>query len=182
MEAHERRDVGEDATMGRIYLPLDWLEDEGVDPDGAYYPDVPLFGGLKVLETEGKKSGKFGPANETVIKALIQAGTLLARGRLEHSYPHSWRSKAPVIFRNTPQWFIRLDEPLNTPEHGGRTLRQTALAAIDATHFQPEAGRKHPKAFSRRGSSSCRHCDSPSCRAVGDRSSCQENRHGRRRR
>ncbi|MBV8683204.1 MAG: isoleucine--tRNA ligase [Caulobacteraceae bacterium] len=114
---------------------------ETVDPDGTYFPHVPLFGGLKVLETEGKKAGKFGPANETVTKALIEAGTLLARGRLEHSYPHSWRSKAPVIFRNTPQWFIRLDEPLNDPAHGGRTLRQTALEAIDATAFYPEAGR-----------------------------------------
>jgi isoleucyl-tRNA synthetase len=112
-----------------------------VDPDGAYYPDVPLFGGLKVLETEGKKVGKFGPANGAVMDKLIEAGNLLARGRLEHSYPHSWRSKAPVIFRNTPQWFIRMDEPLHDPLHGGKTLRETALGAIDATAFYPEAGR-----------------------------------------
>ena len=122
-------------ASGRREIP------ETVDPDGAYFPQVPLFGGLKVLETEGKKAGKFGPANEAVTKALIEAGTLLARGRLEHSYPHSWRSKAPVIFRNTPQWFIRLDEPLNDDVHAGRTLRQTALEAIDATAFYPEAGR-----------------------------------------
>jgi isoleucyl-tRNA synthetase len=114
---------------------------ETVDEDGAYYPHVPLFGGLKVLETEGKKAGKFGPANAAVTEKLIEAGTLLARGRLEHSYPHSWRSKAPVIFRNTPQWFIQLDEPLNDEVHGGRTLRQTALDAIDATAFHPESGR-----------------------------------------
>ncbi len=114
---------------------------ETVDEDGAYFPDVPLFGGLKVLETEGKKLGKFGPANAAVTEKLIEAGNLLARGRLEHSYPHSWRSKAPVIFRNTPQWFIRLDAPLEGPVHGGKTLRQTALAAIDATAFFPETGR-----------------------------------------
>ena len=114
---------------------------ETVDEDGAYYPHVPLFGGLKVLETEGKKAGKFGPANSAVIDKLIEAGNLLARGRLEHSYPHSWRSKAPVIFRNTPQWFIRLDEPIAGPVHGGKTLRETALAAIDATAFYPEGGR-----------------------------------------
>ncbi|MDO8901414.1 MAG: class I tRNA ligase family protein, partial [Phenylobacterium sp.] len=114
---------------------------ETVDADGAYYPHVPLFGGLKVLETEGKKSGKFGPANSAVMDKLIEAGGLLARGRLEHSYPHSWRSKAPVIFRNTPQWFIRMDEPLDSAQHGGRTLRETALESIEATAFYPEAGR-----------------------------------------
>ena len=108
-----------------------------VDPDGAYYPHVPLFGGLKVLETEGKKAGRFGPANTVVMDRLVEAGALLARGRLEHAYPHSWRSKAPVIFRNTPQWFIRMDEPLDD----GSTLRQRALKAIDATAFHPAAGR-----------------------------------------
>ena len=116
---------------------------ETVDPDGAYYPHVPLFGGLKVLETEGKKAGKFGPANGAVMDKLIEAGNLLARGRLEHSYPHSWRSKAPVIFRNTPQWFIRMDEPLAD----GRTLRQTALESIDATAFFPRTGHTRLRAM-----------------------------------
>jgi isoleucyl-tRNA synthetase len=121
-----------------------------VDPDGAYYASVPLFAGMKVMETEGKKAGKFGEANKAVMDRLIEAGNLLARGRLEHSYPHSWRSKAPVIFRNTPQWFIRMDEPLDAKNLGfirmdetladGRTLRETALAAIDATAFYPKAG------------------------------------------
>ncbi|HEX5379955.1 MAG TPA: class I tRNA ligase family protein, partial [Phenylobacterium sp.] len=114
---------------------------ETVDPDGAYYPHVALFEGLKVLETEGKKAGKFGPANGAVMDKLIEAGKLLARGRTEHSYPHSWRSKAPVIFRNTPQWFIRMDAPIDTAPHAGRTLRETALTAIAATAFHPEAGR-----------------------------------------
>ena len=111
---------------------LDSIPDT-VDPDGAYYPHVPLFGGLKVMETEGKKAGKFGDANKAVMDKLIEAGNLLARGRVEHSYPHSWRSKAPVIFRNTPQWFIRMD--------GDNHLRETALDAIDATAFYPAAGR-----------------------------------------
>jgi len=110
-----------------------------VDPDGAYYPSVPLFAGLKVLETEGKKTGKFGSANPAVMDRLIEAGTLLARGRLEHSYPHSWRSKAPVIFRNTPQWFIRMDQSLDHAD--GATLRETALTAIDQTDFHPAAGK-----------------------------------------
>jgi isoleucyl-tRNA synthetase len=113
---------------------------ETVDADGAYFPHVALFAGLKVLETEGKKVGKFGPANGAVMDKLIEAGHLLARGRVEHSYPHSWRSKAPVIFRNTPQWFIRMDDPIGGPAHNGRTLRETALEAIEATTFHPVAG------------------------------------------
>uniref|UniRef100_UPI0026F24E5E isoleucine--tRNA ligase n=3 Tax=Phenylobacterium aquaticum TaxID=1763816 RepID=UPI0026F24E5E len=120
---------------------------ETVDPDGAYYPHVALFAGLKVLETEGKKVGKFGPANGAVMDKLIEAGNLLARGRLEHSYPHSWRSKAPVIFRNTPQWFIRMDTAIETEIHGGKTLRETALGAIAATAFYPEAGRNRIRAM-----------------------------------
>ncbi|WP_091742327.1 isoleucine--tRNA ligase [Phenylobacterium immobile] len=120
---------------------------ETVDPDGAYYPHVALFAGLKVLETEGKKLGKFGPANGAVMERLIEAGRLLARGRVEHSYPHSWRSKAPVIFRNTPQWFIQMDLPLDDTAHGGRTLRETALEAIDATAFYPATGRNRIRAM-----------------------------------
>jgi isoleucyl-tRNA synthetase len=116
---------------------------ETVDPNGVYYEHVPLFGGLAVMETEGKKAGKFGPANSAVMEKLIEAGNLLARGRLEHSYPHSWRSKAPVIFRNTPQWFIRMDAPIE----GGQTLRQRALKSIDATAFYPETGRARIKAM-----------------------------------
>ncbi|HEX6860939.1 MAG TPA: isoleucine--tRNA ligase [Caulobacteraceae bacterium] len=108
-----------------------------VDPDGAYYAHVPLFGGLKVLETEGKKAGKFGPANNAVIEKLIEAGALLARGRLEHSYPHSWRSKAPVIFRNTPQWFIRMDSPL-PPLHGeGQTAQPSGWGSNQADSPTP---------------------------------------------
>ncbi|HWW27410.1 MAG TPA: isoleucine--tRNA ligase, partial [Caulobacter sp.] len=117
---------------------LDAIPDT-VDPDGAYYPHVPLFAGLKVIETEGKKAGKFGPANGAVMDKLIEAGNLLARGRVEHSYPHSWRSKAPVIFRNTPQWFIRMDQAV--PSLGGKTLREVAVQAIGDTTFYPEAGR-----------------------------------------
>jgi isoleucyl-tRNA synthetase len=115
---------------------LDSIPDT-VDPDGAYFPHVPLFAGLKVIETEGKKAGKFGPANGAVMDKLIEAGNLLARGRVEHSYPHSWRSKAPIIFRNTPQWFIRMDQALDT----GKTLRETAIQAIADTAFHPDAGR-----------------------------------------
>jgi isoleucyl-tRNA synthetase len=107
-----------------------------VDANGAYFDSVALFGGLQVIESEGKKAGKFGPANGEVMNRLIEAGNLLARSRVTHSYPHSWRSKAPVIYRNTPQWFIRMDAPIG----GGSTLRSRALAAIDATAFHPKTG------------------------------------------
>jgi isoleucyl-tRNA synthetase len=104
-----------------------------VAEDGSYYPHVPLFAGRKVYTSEGVK----GDANRAVSDALDKAGKLLAFGRIRHSYPHSWRSKAPVIFRNAPQWFIAMDKPI--AEIGG-TLREKALDAIDATRFVPRAG------------------------------------------
>jgi len=108
-----------------------------VDEFGAFTDEAPGFEAKKVLVLEGKKAGQDGDANKAVIEALIEKGALLARGRLTHSYPHSWRSKAPVIFRNTPQWFIALDKPTAN----GKTLRGNALAAIDETEFTPPTGR-----------------------------------------
>ena len=69
---------------------------------------APGFEGKRVINDKGEK----GDANEAVIKALVAAGNIIARGRLKHQYPHSWRSKKPVIFRNTPQWFIAMDKPI----------------------------------------------------------------------
>ncbi|MGD9816948.1 MAG: isoleucine--tRNA ligase [Hyphomonadaceae bacterium] len=100
-----------------------------VDEDGRFTKEAPGFEGLEIIQLEGKNLGKDGPANKAVMDALIEAGALLARGQLKHSYPHSWRSKAPLIFRNTPQWFIALDKPYAVG--GGRTLRQVALAEIE---------------------------------------------------
>ncbi len=114
-----------------------------VDEYGAFTAEAPGFEGAKVLVTEGRKKGKDGDANNKVIEALIEKGALLARGRLTHSYPHSWRSKAPVIFRNTPQWFIALDKPTAN----GKTLRANALAAIDETGFTPPQGRNRIRAM-----------------------------------
>jgi len=81
-----------------------------VDENGAFTDHAPGFAGKRVITDAGEK----GDANEAVIKALIDAGMLIARGRLKHQYPHSWRSKKPVIFRNTPQWFIAMDKPITS--------------------------------------------------------------------
>jgi isoleucyl-tRNA synthetase len=104
-----------------------------VDADGRFTDQAPGFTGKRVLTEKGEK----GDANEAVIKALIDAGMLLARGRLKHQYPHSWRSKKPVIFRNTPQWFIAMDKDIDRHHD---TLRDRALAAIKATRWVPAAG------------------------------------------
>ncbi len=117
------------------------LEARGIDPAipftvddaGFLTKDAPGFTGRRVIDDKGDK----GDANKAVIEALTEAGALLARGRLKHQYPHSWRSKKPVIFRNTPQWFIAMDRDLET---AGDTLRARALAAIDATRFVPPTG------------------------------------------
>ncbi len=106
-----------------------------VDADGALTAAAPGFEGKRVLKANGDK----GDANEAVIKALIAAGRLVGRARLTHQYPHSWRSKKPVIFRSTPQWFIAMDQPLGDPS-GNQTLRQLALAAIKQTEWVPAAG------------------------------------------
>jgi isoleucyl-tRNA synthetase len=95
---------------------------EFVAGDGTYMAHVPGFAGIHVYK-----------AADPVCAALDEAGTLLSRGKIVHSYPHSWRSKAPLIFRATPQWFIPMDGP-----HG---VRAPALAAIAETYFVPEAGR-----------------------------------------
>ena len=96
---------------------------ETVGDDGTYLPHVPLFAGVHVFR-----------AADPVCAALIQAGGLVARGSLVHSYPHSWRSRAPLIWRATPQWFIRMD--------GKEHIRETALAALDRTRFVPDQARR----------------------------------------
>ena len=101
-----------------------------VDENGAFTEQAPGFTGKRVINDKGEK----GDANEAVIKALIEAGMLLARGRLKHQYPHSWRSKKPVIFRNTPQWFIAMDKPI-ARWRGGEGRRHAA---------RPRAARRSP--------------------------------------
>src|ERR1700750_982827 len=91
-----------------------------VDENGALTAQAPGFEGKRVINDKGEK----GDHNEAVIKALAAAGNIIARGRLKHQYPHSWRSKKPVIFRNTPQWFIAMDKPVKGLDG---TLRNIAL-------------------------------------------------------
>jgi isoleucyl-tRNA synthetase len=101
-----------------------------VDADGRYTKDAPGFEGRAVITDEGAK----GDANEAVIKALIEAGRLFARGRLKHQYPHSWRSKKPVIFRNTPQWFIAMDKPfVSGVIPGGPEGREGGPSGVEKT-------------------------------------------------
>ncbi len=123
------------------------LEARGISPkipftvgdDGFYTDEAYCFGpsaeggAARVMDDNGKK----GDANDRVIKALIAADRLFARGRIKHDYPHSWRSKKPVIFRNTPQWFVYMDKDLGDQT----TLRSRALSAIDETRFVPAAGK-----------------------------------------
>jgi isoleucyl-tRNA synthetase len=104
-----------------------------VDENGAFTEAAPGFTGKRVINDKGEK----GDANEAVIKALIEAHMLIARGRLKHQYPHSWRSKKPIIFRNTPQWFIAMDKDIAKK---GDTLRHRALSAIKVTRWVPPQG------------------------------------------
>ncbi len=114
---------------------------DSVDAFGRYTKDCPGFEGLEIIRLDGKKRGEDGPANKAVMDKLIEAGNLLARGFTTLRDAHSWRSKAPVIRRATPQWFISMDTPLETAFAEGRTLRQLSLEAIAATAFTPERGR-----------------------------------------
>ncbi|MEL6503876.1 MAG: isoleucine--tRNA ligase [Pseudomonadota bacterium] len=122
-----------------------------VDDAGFYTDHAPGFGPSSVNEGGNEKparviddKGKKGDANQRVITALIGANNLFARGRVKHDYPHSWRSKKPIIFRNTPQWFVHMDKDGvvgDGSQSNMGTLRQTALAAIDETRFVPERGK-----------------------------------------
>jgi isoleucyl-tRNA synthetase len=103
-----------------------------VDADGRFTSDAPGFEGRRVITDKGEK----GDANEAVIKALVEAGNLLARGKLKHQYPHSWRSKKPVIFRNTPQWFIAMDQDI-------AAAASSAVIPGRAVSANPESSDKH---------------------------------------
>ncbi|ODT83469.1 MAG: isoleucine--tRNA ligase [Pelagibacterium sp. SCN 64-44] len=125
------------------------LQSRGIDPTipyavddaGFYTKDAPGFDGARVIDDNGKK----GDANNRVIAALAEKGNIIARGRIKHQYPHSWRSKKPVIYRNTPQWFVYMDRDIGGA--AGDTLRARALRAIDQTKFYPAAGQNRLRAM-----------------------------------
>jgi isoleucyl-tRNA synthetase len=126
----------DDYQLGvKFGLPMTY----NVEADGSYRTDLPLFGGQHIITPEGKE----GPANVSVIKQLAYSGALFAKAKLKHSYPHSWRSKAPVIYRNTPQWFVAIDRKLDDGlSTYGETIRARALTSINQlVEWTPSTGR-----------------------------------------
>ena len=100
---------------------------ETVDGDGKYTKNVALFEGIHIFK-----------ANPLVIEKLRDQKKLLSNGELVHSYPHSWRSKAPLVHRATPQWFISMES---------HKLREKALKAINETTFYPNKGKERLKSM-----------------------------------
>ena len=111
--------------------------------DGSFREDLPFFGGKRILREKAKKGDWEGDANGAVMAKLAEVGGLLARGKIKHSYPHSWRSKAPIIFRNTPQWFAAVDKAVGDGlDAYGTTIRERALRSIDElVTWTPQKGR-----------------------------------------
>ncbi len=124
-----------------LYRGLGMLEQVityNVMDDGSFRADLPFFGGKYILNRKGGE----GDANKAVIDKLVEVGGLLARGKIKHSYPHSWRSKAPVIYRNTPQWFAAIDRKVGDGQDTyGETIRERALTSIDHVKWTPKTGR-----------------------------------------
>ncbi|MEQ9259491.1 MAG: isoleucine--tRNA ligase [Roseovarius sp.] len=124
-----------------LYRDLGMLEQVityNVMDDGGFRADLPFFGGTYILDRKGKE----GNANKAIIDKLVEVGGLLARGKIKHSYPHSWRSKAPVIYRNTPQWFAAIDRAVGDgQDENGKTIRERALTCIDRVKWTPKTGR-----------------------------------------
>ncbi|EIZ84558.1 isoleucyl-tRNA synthetase [Methylobacterium sp. GXF4] len=135
--SHGREDFDLWMSSGRLLQErgIDTAIPYTVDADGALTKAAPGFEGTRVLTDKGEK----GDANKAVIAALTEVGALVARGVLRHQYPHSWRSKKPVIFRNTPQWFIAMDRPVDSLCN--RSLREVALQGIEETQWVPPQGK-----------------------------------------
>jgi isoleucyl-tRNA synthetase len=144
--------VTEDTGTGFVHIAPSHGEDDfnlglanglemtdNLNDDGTFRGHVPLFAGLEVYT----QKGELGQANFAVLKEFESVGALLAKGSMRHEYPHSWRSKAPLIFRATPQWFIAMDKEFSD----GTTLRQRALKAISDTKWVPKQGENRIRAM-----------------------------------
>ena len=105
-----------------------------IDDEGVYLPNVKIFAGKKVYEDDGS----YGDGNGAVIRELINSNALFAKGKLRHQYPHSWRSKAPLLFRNTPQWFISMEK---------NNLRDKSLSEIESVEWIPKRGKNRIKSM-----------------------------------
>ena len=105
-----------------------------LDDEGVFLHNVKIFSGKRVY----KEDGSDGDGNGAVIGELINCKALFAKGKLRHQYPHSWRSKAPLIFRNTPQWFISMEK---------NNLRDKSLSAIEDVEWIPKRGKNRIKSM-----------------------------------
>lgn len=123
------------------FVARNWIDrmTHNVGEESEFLNHVPFFAGLQVFDRKGKE----GKANNAVIAKLVEAGGIITRSRVKHSYPHSWRSKAPVIFRNTPQWFASVDKAVGDgKDEMGTTIRDRALNSIDQqVKWWPQTGR-----------------------------------------
>ena len=110
-----------------------------VGEESEFLAHVPIFAGDRVFDSRGRE----GHANRHVIDQLVEAGAMFARGRLNHTYPHSWRSKAPVICSgHTPQWFASIDREVGGNDKFGKSIRERALNSIDRlVTWTPQSGR-----------------------------------------
>ncbi|MDP7324643.1 MAG: isoleucine--tRNA ligase, partial [Qipengyuania citrea] len=149
--------VTTDSGTGLVHMSPDHGEDDfllcranGLEPvfavmaDGRYRDDWEWLGAGD-LDENGKERRRsvinkpFNSPEGPICSDLREAGALLsARDDYQHSYPHSWRSKAKVIYRCTPQWFVPMDKELG----GGGTLRSRAMSEIERVRFIPEKGRR----------------------------------------
>ena len=137
----------EDAGTGFVHIAPSHGQDDyelaiknGIEPpfilngEGVYLENVKLFSGKRVYN----KDGSLGDATGSVISELLNSDNLFGKGKLRHQYPHSWRSKAPLIFRNTPQWFISMEK---------NDLRVKSLSAIEDVQWIPEKGKNRIKSM-----------------------------------
>jgi isoleucyl-tRNA synthetase len=144
--------VTTDQGTGLVHMAPDHGEDDfylckangidpvfAVEPDGRYRGDWPLVGGNPLSVIKPALNAPDGP----ICTALREVGALLSAGEFPHSYPHSWRSKAKLIYRCTPQWFVAMDRDLGD----GTTLRGRALKAISDTRWFPAQGENRIRAM-----------------------------------